>query len=93
MFDGHRRTNGPPSLHARDFATMTGVVTHCFERTGEPRPRLEFRRSAGPLSAGYDRTSTSAFRCVARIQATTLLSLRLLSFGKFLDRFRYKRRR
>ena len=56
MVEGHRRTDEPPSLHARASAAMTGGGTRSFERTGEPRPGLGLRRSARPRPPRYDRT-------------------------------------
>ena len=73
MVEGHRRTDEPPSLHARASAAMTGGGTRSFERTGEPRPGLGLRRSARPRPARYDRTSRNVFEGHSRQRYCKLL--------------------
>ena len=61
MVEGHRGTDMPWSLNAPGSGAKTGAATHSFERTGESRPGLGFRRSAKARSARYDRTSRNMF--------------------------------
>ena len=62
MVEGHRRTDEPPSLHARASAAMTGGATRSFERTGESRPDLGLQRPAEPRPARCGRTRRNAFQ-------------------------------